>query len=175
MARKNETRISKYWPLIIIVVVLSFMIFALNRGTGVGTSNPGLQCHFAPHYFCWTVDLSRNGILSIPLFQNIGYNAYNVKMACYITAGGNNSYSPIPYFALNALGSANDTLSEDEIVNITDLPCYYTNGSKVGPIKTDIQMNGSIWINYTTSNTTSNFTVANEIISKVANFTVKTT
>ncbi len=155
-----KTKISKHRNAIATIVVL----FALAIIYFVWVSNnhfgPSIletpPCQYSSTGFnCTNPAMSPNGTVSFLFSQETGATLYNVHFACALLENANRQ--PIantdPYYALLNIstGVHNNSLMNKQRVNITALPCYGQNGTRLNFQSAKMPFYGFAWINYTLS------------------------
>lgn len=172
MANKKVVMNNKKLIVIILVIIIVgyLVINYLNSNMSLGM--PPQSCVSASPFYCQDKVLSTNGNISFTLGLDNNQIDYNVHLACIF----NGSAINVPFgqsFNNNALGK-NSVLQYGSNLDILNLPCYYTNGTKVNGLQRGKVFFFSIWINYTNSNQTpsvANPTINTPIIQTYASAT----
>jgi hypothetical protein len=151
------------WAILIIAIVLGVLYYlgvfspSIIGPTCVSSSSP---------YLCQSPSLSANGLLSFTLGQSSSVTDYNVGLSCaasstsqgypYSTVGGNVFWYPASNGVISSTANAISpslTLLPRQQIPISGLPCYAATGATLGNIAIGTSFTGTLWYNYTSSNT----------------------
>jgi len=174
------------WAILIISIVLASLF---NLGVFGGSTFIGTACIAGSGFYCQSPVLYTNGNLSFTFGQNIGQTLYDTGLACVSSTSV--SGLPNPANALVELsgsptvGSATPqtaspaaspgsytplTVSTGQIVSVSGLKCFGTTGAPLNGISIGTQLSGSVYMNYTLSNS---IVTGNWVTVKIATITVQ--
>ncbi len=140
------------WSILIIAVVLGALYV---MGVFSGSAFIGNSCMSSSGYLCKNQQLLTDGTLTFNFGQVTGSSLYNMQLACAASAASGVP-NPITAFrsiasngAVLAPSSTGNTLTNGQILTISSLPCYASNGLPLGNPALGTGFSGYVWVNYT--------------------------
>lgn len=155
-AQIKKQQASKIVYYIIILIVFAIVIFKLVTSIGwigrEGLNNLNQNsCTSEQTFSCANPVMHSNGTFSFTFAEDVG-TLYNVHLAC---SSIGRDWQPIanntPYYELVSIApnTRNNSLVNNQHINITDLPCYGQNGTRLNSQTIGQSFTGYVWINYT--------------------------
>ena len=144
------------WAVLIIGVILGAMF---NLGIFSSSSLAGTSCLGATGFTCQNPSMIPTGVITFLFGQATGKPMYNVQFECVASTGANNL--PNPSNAFNSMAStgamlpysdSGNTLSNGQLITVSALQCYDTNGNLITSLAVGAAYSGYVYINYTTLN-----------------------